>query len=887
MEEFNPSLSYFDESTTSWSRASKVLKIIGGKKEESKSRNLPAVKRTSGVGVLDCTSHFLGLSKHQLNTSHPSVKDAHFLLIQSVLVRENMLISIRHLIEFLDETYWKYCLERIMKGKRHKNDKEQLKSLRRKILVKQEELAVVVAHLRSASIDVVERLLKYRHACQKESRSTNLVSFFMGDQNYLIKMQEDTEFLSQYFVFKLWLCCSDTFMLPSNENEPRDKSIVLKKMCQDWLQNYSIHMSSALKKNQASLEFTVSTLSESNPDAPKLDHPTSFPRIADTSNHCAFTSWEHLRDYCLKSLEEVDAVEYNSFWNNYMQDPLIIQAATGLPEVFPKNLIIPEIPRDLKRRCLSLKVVLENEQRITDDLTNLADESATLREETLAVVNQEALSTISFGLRKEQSLEDFSMLKFRQETLSGAILSRPSVLFGNSVTIPTELPLNTFMTSTDVDCTFRNLNSIEGISKVYSSTMKSSLRTTSILESNIESKRHMTEKINGTIKIIESMRRCNQGKKPLMEISKAILLIQALIRSFLANRRVLKLIWISKMSIMALKIQRVIRGFLGRVKFRKRKREFQIQITIVRKCLLRKHSAAEKITRLVRRAAYICKKTMQLATSSLVDKRHRHLEFSIRAKQFDKACIYIQKNWRGKMGRRKVYKLLLTKYTLLRKDMTIDRRLQIDLLSLVKSRLYRRMFQSSPDHDKLESNSGFRRPVVGILAVDDEHEMKTICSNNIIDDNPDNNVHKSPVALSKSISLSQHDQDVDVSVDIKKDFNEPSRISNKTEFKRSISVGVLQTSRIRSILIPLSGTKGKLLCADERVFLKSSNPPQSTVSFKDLYRPPAHRNSKSNDSFVDKLFQRRKADVMKQQVELESLKLCLRKSILSSQNGTR
>eukprot|EP00981_Chlorochromonas_danica_P005859 scaffold1205_cov168-Ochromonas_danica.AAC.5 len=110
-----------------------------------------------------------------------------------------------------------------------------------------------------------------------------------------------------------------------------------------------------------------------------------------------FEPWEQLRDYCdyswgeiedltdeqldryqlrntslpnytLKKaiIQSVDIAQF--FWNNPNHNPYVVEAAIGFAEIFPSIFIIPPLPLDLRRRCLDLMVLFEDEVRINQSL---------------------------------------------------------------------------------------------------------------------------------------------------------------------------------------------------------------------------------------------------------------------------------------------------------------------------------------------------------------------------------------------------------------------------------------------------------------------------------------------------------------------------------------
>jgi hypothetical protein len=81
--------------------------------------------------------------------------------MKHILLRETMILRVQGNVSLLENLYWKYAvvvIDRLQFGRPITTD--DIQHMVGSIHLKQEELSVAIAHLRSLSIDVVESVLK-------------------------------------------------------------------------------------------------------------------------------------------------------------------------------------------------------------------------------------------------------------------------------------------------------------------------------------------------------------------------------------------------------------------------------------------------------------------------------------------------------------------------------------------------------------------------------------------------------------------------------------------------------------------------------------------------------------------------------------------------------
>ena len=106
------------------------------------------------------------MTKFDSTSEDPEAKLAYMTVLQSIIVREDNLINVTRLMEFTDDLYWRYTLLRLRDRKRHKN-KEELSKMKKKMFLKQEEIAVALAHLRGAAVELLRSVIAYRRLLSK------------------------------------------------------------------------------------------------------------------------------------------------------------------------------------------------------------------------------------------------------------------------------------------------------------------------------------------------------------------------------------------------------------------------------------------------------------------------------------------------------------------------------------------------------------------------------------------------------------------------------------------------------------------------------------------------------------------------------------------------
>lgn len=177
------------------------------------------------------------------------------------------------------------------------------------------------------------------------------------------------------------------------------------------------------------------------------------------------------------------------------------------------------------------------------------------------------------------------------------------------------------------------------------------------IEEKVKASRAILERdpVSGILKIKdeEQGRRAGSGLKNTRYWRvKLCILIQAVIRMFIAKRRVARKRWALKQYKIVTMIQRRIRGILARIRFKEKRRLIRVDALRLRRIALHKHNSAVKIARFMRYAAYVNKLTIRRRGGKkvLLSVHQQQLRDGVRLAYMD--ATRIQKRWRGVLGRK-------------------------------------------------------------------------------------------------------------------------------------------------------------------------------------------------------------------------------------------
>ena len=848
------------------------VKVPGKKKRSHLDENSISTNSLVSMNMraLDCTSRFPVVSKFSSASSDPEVKVAYMSVIQSIIVREDNLINVTRLMEHTDDMYWRYTLLRLRDKKKH-DKREELSKLKKKIFLKQEEIAVALAHLRSAGVEVLRTLIAYRRLLSKINgvENPNVSIMYLGE-NYLLKMINDCEVFSQTLVCQLWVGFKpNTFMTPPDNHDMRALASEREALYERWVKNHMNYIREELIKAQVERRRSNMYANDGDDDGEedlqqsqekkdteegeekeiKLELESEIDGNTDVELK-KFVDYFN-RSWQQRSPSSNDATQ--SFWDEYHHDRVLARAVAGYPDLFPRVDLVTQLPSNLQSTCMTLNEVIKKEADSRAQLDVLEARSSRLRDRKDEFTSASSIDAIISGDRAEELLFKQSTLKFRQESDKGSVYNSASQLLNLQESMEHSGP-NAFLTS--VHASQRTFSSPEK-SGVFTLDYGDSLRldisrVEEMVEDRVDKSRTFAKRHErtGELLLIEDNRRCNRGKPPRMTHLEAILMIQHLIRTFLRIQRFRRRRAQEKWDHSVLLVQKIVRGFLGRKMMRTHIALFRMKACIVRKYILRKQLAAQKITKFIRRAAYISRKTIALVTKkkvSMIDHDVRYVYYKEYSKLFDCSVTKIQKVWRGVLSRKRIKRFFRLRKKQIARDEATDAKLR-HLTSVVAVK------DDDEDAFNLLAKVSKRHPPrTGELDQLDTLSMGSRAGT------PSGRVG-SRTGTPRSRPNSQP---ATPGMDALRAFDDidlmQQQRSSEQNMVRAVDSLNLKTSIRHSLLLPLNGnTKGKLLCGKKTEILEHTRPIDennkskkinNAITWRDFYRPPGSK-SKTREKFL-------------------------------------
>lgn len=155
------------------------------------------------------SAEYITLSKWDVTNDSPESGVAYLKVVQSIILRESILVKFNLIAENLDLQYWKYTILRMKSAaKKQMINSESLVAKRKVIKGLQMQLTVVLAHFRGSSISVIETINHWRNTIKASNsiQTKETVSVFWEGENYLLKMNTDFSVMcDNYYTMRLWL----------------------------------------------------------------------------------------------------------------------------------------------------------------------------------------------------------------------------------------------------------------------------------------------------------------------------------------------------------------------------------------------------------------------------------------------------------------------------------------------------------------------------------------------------------------------------------------------------------------------------------------------------------------------------------------------------------
>ena len=152
----------------------------------------------------------------------------YFRVVKDVVAREGALLRLRLVISNIEGYYWKYallCVKAADRKQKRQVKEEQLVSKRIQIRKLQTEISVAIAHVRGASVAVLESVVAWRErlAHSRSTKTVQTVSVFWEGVNYLHKMAVDLREACECPTMRLWMGFEPNPLMlpPTHAGDPR------------------------------------------------------------------------------------------------------------------------------------------------------------------------------------------------------------------------------------------------------------------------------------------------------------------------------------------------------------------------------------------------------------------------------------------------------------------------------------------------------------------------------------------------------------------------------------------------------------------------------------------------------------------------------------------
>ena len=187
-------------------RPSPIVRIPGLDEPERIVRDAPSLKDL-GLPSVESKAEYANLSRWQMGSNDPKNKLAHIKSVQAIIVREGLLLRLDTLLKDIEQQYYEYALLRMQAMDLSiPANAEQIVIQKAKIFQSQVELRVAFANYRTSTLSVFEEITQWRNLCRKDSniKDANIIMTWHGE-NYLLKMELDTQQFYRYSVLRMWL----------------------------------------------------------------------------------------------------------------------------------------------------------------------------------------------------------------------------------------------------------------------------------------------------------------------------------------------------------------------------------------------------------------------------------------------------------------------------------------------------------------------------------------------------------------------------------------------------------------------------------------------------------------------------------------------------------
>ncbi len=621
-------------------KISKQLNISRSNLDNSSSKS--SILSTKKVEPIECDVRYTSLSQWSSDTVDARVKAAHVHVIEQIMQREGSILKLQKVLIYsitsafthslihcyqvcatLDSSYWKYSYERLKVFIKNKNLKNGLLVSYLELIQKhQEEVSVAIAHYRSSCIGVIDALVEWRSACQRDKKRNDTVSIYWEGENYLFRMLNDTNVFNDYYCLRLWLGFQpNTFFIPpqSHTSDSSDRDCWSQRFAkyQQWLkQNTQYVMQEKRKARNMAASDT-----EGTPPVSSVVDVVSEMGSAMLSQSISSTSmrtptagdtnvqWKKLSDYCWQSYGRATSIDgqyyydeniMNDFWDNMTHNPLVVEVAAGYPDTFPVVPLVPHLKSSTNSVLISKlqysQYIIDKEIKLYDRLLQLAEETRNLRSELDQTVTTEALENIIAGSKYYESWETYSKLVQRQQSYDGKVDG--SVLHYLSEKKQQEITHNKIFSMTDIhaDSSSAHYPAHSQSLAVDASKLLNRISEKLVKESQLVENRNGYLRINSNV-VVQRLELRPINETSLLFKTKCAIRIQKRVRGMLVRTRHRAITQARVRLRSIIIIQTWLRSLVAKKRVKCQRRQFRVESMILRKYFINKNQGSFIITK--------------------------------------------------------------------------------------------------------------------------------------------------------------------------------------------------------------------------------------------------------------------------------------------------
>ena len=429
------------------------------------------------------------------------------------------------------------------------------------------------------------------------------------------------------------------------------------------------------------LEETNPGIDEEMSQAYEDDSDGSSTEMSSEASSEAAAGWQSLRKICMdswivikdKSARPDDYVD--PFWDNVDHSAVVVQAAVGFTETMPKKILVPSLQKTIVMLCDHLENELHREKKSYASLISLKEERSNFKKAVLSAVEARG---IEWGLQQTnswQALEAQNLLRFRQQYCppltnsysenafigngplsEGAEIPRgfsrgdggsPPKSAGDVLPSFSKFHDSTFDIFLTQEKDEEDLNHTGTFNRAAITINKEKTAAKSV--EKVEDERQLTARVRDSIVLVKS-RKSKRAAIERMRVTPAAIVMQALARGWLTRRALKRRHGAMVMLRSAVLIQRGIRRLHARYRAKRLKLFLRRDAFKKRKEILKKNKCAFVLTKFMRWAAFIMRKTKsQLQVSSISKDAIRNQLI-----KYGKSTLKMQRLFRGHRTRKRI-----------------------------------------------------------------------------------------------------------------------------------------------------------------------------------------------------------------------------------------